>query len=95
MERARKRRESGSGTLLFIDEIGRWNKAQQDALLPYVENGTVVLLGATTAPVGLSIIPALLSRVRVYRTEPLGEEALNRLADESLRMQARRWHPHR
>ena len=50
------------GTLLFIDEIHRWNKAQQDALLPHVEEGTVVLIGATTENPGFQIIPALRSR---------------------------------
>jgi putative ATPase len=57
-------------TILFIDEIHRWNKAQQDALLPYVENGTIVLIGATTENPSFSIISALLSRCRVFVFEP-------------------------
>jgi putative ATPase len=54
-------------TLLFIDEIHRFNKAQQDALLPYVENGTVILIGATTENPSFEINNALLSRTRVHR----------------------------
>jgi putative ATPase len=57
-------------TILFIDEIHRWNKAQQDALLPFVENGTIVLIGATTENPSFSIISALLSRCRVFVFDP-------------------------
>jgi putative ATPase len=57
-------------SILFIDEIHRWNKAQQDALLPYVENGTIVLIGATTENPSFSINNALLSRTRVFVFEP-------------------------
>ncbi|MFH1464843.1 MAG: replication-associated recombination protein A [Pseudomonadota bacterium] len=65
------RRLGGQATVLLVDEIHRWNKAQQDALLPHVEAGTVALLGATTENPGFSIIPALRSRCRVVRLEPL------------------------
>lgn len=61
-------------TILFIDEIHRWNKAQQDALLPYVENGTIILIGATTENPSFSIISALLSRTRVFVFKPHTEE---------------------
>jgi putative ATPase len=67
----RARRDEGVATVLFVDEIHRWNKAQQDALLPHVEAGTVALLGATTENAGFSIIPALRSRCRIVRLEPL------------------------
>ena len=67
--------ESGP-TLLFIDEIHRWSRSQQDALLPHVESGTIRLIGATTEHPGHSMIPALLSRLRVYRLRPLSEEDL-------------------
>jgi putative ATPase len=60
----------GRKTILFIDEIHRWNKAQQDALLPFVENGTITLIGATTENPSFSIISALLSRCRVFVFEP-------------------------
>ena len=59
---ARKRREGGRGTLLFVDEIHRFNRAQQDGFLPYVEDGTVVLIGATTENPSFELNGALLSR---------------------------------
>jgi putative ATPase len=65
-----RRRSRGQRTILFVDEIHRWNKAQQDALLPHVENGTVVLVGATTENPSFAINAALLSRTRVFRLEP-------------------------
>ncbi|WKZ24054.1 MAG: replication-associated recombination protein A [Candidatus Dojkabacteria bacterium] len=63
---AQKNKEQERQTILFIDEIHRWNKAQQDALLPYVENGTIILIGATTENPSFSIIAPLLSRTRVF-----------------------------
>lgn len=65
-----------AGVLLFVDEIHRWNKAQQDALLPHVEDGTVVLVGATTENPAFEIIPALRSRCWLLRLQPLDDEAL-------------------
>ncbi len=59
-------RQYGKKTILFLDEIHRWNKAQQDALLPYVENGTIILIGATTENPSFNIINALLSRTKVF-----------------------------
>ena len=59
-EAARKRREMGAGTLLFVDEIHRFNRAQQDGFLPYVEDGTVILVGATTENPSFELIAALL-----------------------------------
>ena len=76
---ARTRRESGASnapTVLFIDEIHRFNRAQQDALLPHVEDGTVTLVGATTENAYLSVNPPLLSRMRVFRLEPLGDDEI-------------------
>lgn len=67
------RKKSGERTILFIDEIHRWNKAQQDALLPYVERGVVLLIGATTENPSFEIIGALLSRSRVFILEHLKE----------------------
>ena len=75
-EAARKRREMGAGTLLFVDEIHRFNRAQQDGFLPYVEDGTVILVGATTENPSFELIAALLSRCQVL--------VLNRLDDRSL-----------
>lgn len=75
IERARATsRHSGRGTILFVDEIHRFNKAQQDAFLPHVEDGTVVLVGATTENPSFEVNSALLSRSRVYRMERLSEE---------------------
>jgi len=72
------------GTLLFIDEIHRWNKAQQDALLPHVEEGTVVLVGATTENPGFQIIPALRSRSWLLTLEPLAEQHITALLSRAL-----------
>jgi putative ATPase len=67
----------GRQTILFIDEIHRFNKAQQDALLPHVEEGTVTLVGATTENPYFEVNSALLSRLRVYRLEPLTDEEVS------------------
>jgi len=75
---------SGRRTILFIDEIHRFNKAQQDALLPHVERGTVTLIGATTENPSFEVIPALLSRCRVYVLERLTPEELDRIVRRAL-----------
>ncbi|MGH7046384.1 MAG: replication-associated recombination protein A [Stellaceae bacterium] len=77
---ARKRREMGDGTLLFVDEIHRFNRAQQDAFLPVVEDGTVILVGATTENPSFELIGALLSRAQVLVLRRLGDEGLETLA---------------
>ena len=69
-------RREGQRTLIFIDEIHRFNKSQQDAFLPYVESGAVILIGATTENPSFEVIPALLSRCHVFVLEMLGEEEL-------------------
>ena len=66
----------GQGTVLFIDEIHRWNKAQQDGLLPFVEDGTVVLIGSTTENPFFSLVNPLLSRSRVFQLNPLSEQEI-------------------
>jgi putative ATPase len=71
-------------TILFIDEIHRFNKAQQDALLHSVEDGTITLIGATTENPSFEVISPLLSRCQVYVLEPLGREALNKIIDHAL-----------
>lgn len=76
---ASKRRQIGQGTLLFVDEIHRFNRAQQDSFLPYVEDGTVVLVGATTENPSFELNGALLSRCQVLVLSRLSEEALNEL----------------
>lgn len=74
--RARQERVYGRRTLLFIDEIHRFNKAQQDAFLPHVEGGTIVLIGATTENPSFEVIAPLLSRAKVVTLHPLAEDAL-------------------
>lgn len=79
--------EKGQQVILFIDEIHRWNKAQQDALLPYVESGKVILIGATTENPSFEVISALLSRSRVFVLQGLGLESLNKILDRGLKTQ--------
>lgn len=74
----------GVKTILFVDEIHRFNKAQQDALLPHVENGTLILIGATTENPSFEINSALLSRMRVVRLEALTEEAILEILTQAL-----------
>jgi putative ATPase len=83
-EAARMRRATGRRTLVFVDEIHRFNKAQQDAFLPWVERGDVVLVGATTENPSFEVVSALLSRCRVVVLEPLAEGDLGRLLERAL-----------
>ena len=76
---ARARRAGGRGTLLFVDEIHRFNRAQQDGFLPYVEDGTVILIGATAENPSFELIPALLSRAQVFVLNRLDDAALEQL----------------
>jgi putative ATPase len=76
---ARTRRETGQGTLLFVDEVHRFNRAQQDSFLPVVEDGTVVLVGATTENPSFELNASLLSRARVLVFKPLDAQALEKL----------------
>jgi len=78
-EAARQRRKDGKGTLLFVDEIHRFNRAQQDGFLPYVERGTVTLVGATTENPSFELNAALLSRTQVLILHRLDAEALEKL----------------
>ncbi len=71
-------------TVLFIDEIHRYNKTQQDALLPYVEDGTVYLIGATTENPSFNVVPALLSRLLIVRLDYLGREDIARLISRGI-----------
>src|ERR1700749_1269406 len=81
---AEKAGDFGSPTILFVDEIHRFNKAQQDAFLPYVERGTIRLIGATTENPSFEINAALLSRCRVYMLQPLTEDELITLLRRAL-----------
>lgn len=79
-----RKRKLGRKTILFVDEIHRWNKAQQDALLPHVEDGTIVLIGATTENPYFEVNAPLLSRSRLFRFEPLSAEAIRELLERAL-----------
>ena len=81
IERATERRRMGQPTVLFVDEIHRFNKAQQDAFLPHVENGTITLIGATTENPSFEVIGALLSRSRVVVLEQLTPEQLEAIIE--------------
>ncbi|MGH8454006.1 MAG: replication-associated recombination protein A [Nevskiales bacterium] len=81
---AQEAREQGRRSLLFIDEVHRFNKSQQDALLPHVENGTFILVGATTENPSFEVINALLSRCRVYVLKVLGTGDIRILIDRAL-----------
>src|ERR1700678_4499778 len=76
--------EQGRGTILFLDEVHRFNRAQQDALLPSVEDGTLVLIGATTENPYFSVNAPLLSRSTLFRLEPLDDAALGEVINRAL-----------
>src|SRR2546423_3890 len=84
MADAEKARQYGTRTIVFVDEIHRFNKAQQDAFLPHVERGNIRLIGATTENPSLKLSGALLSRCRVYVLQPLTEEELAGLLRRAL-----------
>src|SRR5262249_42368583 len=81
--------QSGRQTILFVDEVHRFNKAQQDAFLPYVERGLVTFIGATTENPSFEVINALLSRATVYVLHPLADAELASLLDRALQQCAR------
>ena len=84
MERAEESRRMGLRTLLFVDEIHRFNKAQQDAFLPFVEKGSIVLIGATTENPSFEVNAALLSRCKVFVLQPLTEDEITALLRRAL-----------
>jgi putative ATPase len=84
VKRAEQMREQHQATILFVDEVHRFNKAQQDAFLPHVEQGTIILIGATTENPSFQLINALLSRTRVYVLKSLTDKDLLKLIDHAL-----------
>ncbi len=88
-EQARARRESGQGTLLFVDEIHRFNRAQQDSFLPVMEDGTIVLVGATTENPSFELNAPLLSRARVLVFKSLDEEAIGKMLTRAEQVEGR------
>ena len=91
MEEARQSRRAGSSrrTILFVDEIHRFNKAQQDAFLPFIEEGSIVLIGATTENPSFSLVSALLSRCRVFILKALSEQDILAILHRALTDEAR------
>jgi putative ATPase len=89
MADAERARQYGTRTIVFVDEVHRFNKAQQDAFLPYVEKGSIRLIGATTENPSFEIISALLSRSRVYVLKPLSEEQIVGLLQRALHDEVR------
>ncbi|MCU0487763.1 MAG: AAA family ATPase [Anaerolineales bacterium] len=79
-----RRKLYGQRTILFVDEVHRWNKAQQDGLLPHVENGTLTLIGATTENPYFEVIGALVSRSRVFQLRSLSDEAVRTILNQAL-----------
>ncbi len=86
-DEAKKAKAQQIGTLLFVDEIHRFNRSQQDSLLPFVEDGTVILAGATTENPGFEINAALLSRLSVFVLNRLDEQALDRILERAEQLQ--------
>ena len=83
---AKERRDLyGQRTTLFVDEVHRWNKAQQDALLPHVENGTIILIGATTENPYFEVNKALVSRSRIFQLKPLTQADLRQIAHQAIK----------
>jgi len=78
------RKYHGQRTILFVDEVHRWNKAQQDALLPHVEDGTITLIGATTENPYFEVIGALVSRSRIFQLKPLSEQQIRQVIQGAL-----------
>lgn len=85
IKQAEGNKEKNKRTILFIDEIHRWNKKQQDALLPYVENGTIILIGATTENPSFEVVGALLSRCRVFVLKQLTKDQLVEIINKALK----------
>ena len=85
ISQAKENSQYGKKTILFIDEIHRWNKAQQDALLPYVESGLITLIGATTENPSFEVISPLLSRCRIFVLRSLSWEDLEKILDKALK----------
>ena len=88
-EEARSRREAGQGTLLFVDEIHRFNRAQQDSFLPVMEDGTITLIGATTENPSFELNAALLSRARVMTFQSLSADAIEQMLARAEALEAR------
>ncbi len=88
-EAKERRKLHGTKTILFVDEVHRWNKAQQDALLPHVEDGTITLIGATTENPYFEVIGALVSRSRIFQLRPLADEDVQKVIERAVKDETR------
>ena len=93
VEKAREALRAGQKTILFIDEIHRYSKTQQDALLPHVENGTVFLIGSTTENPSFQVVPALLSRVQVIRLNPINDISMSKIINRGFKYLEENYQP--
>ncbi|MFK3924675.1 replication-associated recombination protein A [Serratia liquefaciens] len=89
IERARQNRDAGRRTILFVDEVHRFNKSQQDAFLPHIEDGTITFIGATTENPSFELNSALLSRARVYLLKALTAEDISQVLDQAMQDNSR------
>jgi len=93
VEKAKEGLRAGQKTILFIDEIHRYSKTQQDALLPHVENGTVFLIGSTTENPSFQVVPALLSRVQVIRLNPINDVSMSKIINRGFKYLEENYQP--
>ena len=93
VEKAREALRAGQKTVLFIDEIHRYSKTQQDALLPHIENGTLFLIGSTTENPSFQVIPALLSRVQVVRLNPINDVSMAKIINKGFEYLEKNYQP--
>ena len=93
VEKAREALRAGQKTILFIDEIHRYSKTQQDALLPHVENGTIFLIGSTTENPSFQIVPALISRVQVIRLNPINDLSMAKIINKGFEYLEKHYQP--
>ena len=93
VEKAKESLRAGQKTILFIDEIHRYSKTQQDALLPYLENGTLFLIGSTTENPSFQVIPALLSRVQIIRLNPINDISMSKIINKGFEYLEKTYQP--
>ncbi len=93
VEKAREALRAGQKTILFIDEIHRYSKTQQDALLPHIENGTIFLIGSTTENPSFQVVPALISRVQVIRLNPINDISMEKIINRGFEYLEKTYQP--
>lgn len=93
VDKSKEALRAGQKTILFIDEIHRYSKTQQDVLLPYLEDGTLFLIGSTTENPSFQVVPALLSRVQVIRLNPISDESMENIIDRGFAYLEKNYQP--